>query len=80
MPSELKAAQKVIGAKQVGRALRSGRAQRVYLAENADPRVTEPIEMLCREVGIPVERIPTMAQLGSACGIAVGSAVAAIVE
>ncbi|MBP1757965.1 MAG: Firmicutes ribosomal L7Ae family protein [Firmicutes bacterium] len=80
MLKELKSAQKVIGAKQVGRALRSGQAQRVYLAENADPRVTEPIEMLCSEAGIPVEKIPTMAQLGNACGIAVGSAVAAIVE
>ena len=80
MPNELKTAQKVIGAKQVGRALRNGQAQRVYLAENADPRVTEPIEMLCGEVCVPVERISTMAQLGNLCGIAVGSAVAAIVE
>ena len=80
MLDELKTAPKVIGAKQVGRALRSGQARRVYLADNADPRVTEPIEALCRQIDVPVERVSTMAQLGSACGIAVGSAVAAIVE
>ena len=80
MLDELKTAPKVIGAKQVGRALRSGQARRVYLADNADPRVTEPIEALCRQIDVPVERVSTMAHLGSACGIAVGSAVAAIVE
>jgi large subunit ribosomal protein L7A len=80
MLDELKTAPKVIGAKQVGRALRSGQARRVYLADNADPRVTEPIEALCGQSDIPVERVSTMSQLGSACGIAVGSAVAAIVE
>lgn len=80
MLDELKTAPKVIGAKQVGRALRSGLARRVYLADNADPRVTEPIEVLCGQVNVPVERVSTMSQLGSACGIAVGSAVAAIVE
>ena len=65
MLTDLKTAQKVTGAKQVTRALKNGTARRVFLAQDADPRVTEPVD--------------TMAALGSACGIAVGSAVAAIV-
>ena len=66
--------------KQVTRALKNGTARRVYLAQDADPRVTEPIETLCREQGTETEAVATMTALGSACGIAVGSAVAAIVE
>lgn len=75
-PSENRA----VGAKQVGRALRNGAVLHVFLAEDADPKVTEPIEMLCQKQSVPVEKISCMSELGKACGIAVGCAVAAIVE
>mgnify|MGYP002230183963 CR=1 FL=1 len=66
------------GVKQTRRAIEDGRAARVFLAEDADPRVTGPVEELCREKDIPVERVSQMKELGSACGIAVPSAVAAL--
>jgi len=78
--TDLKTAKKVTGAKQVTRALKSGTARKVYLADNADPRVTEPVADLCQESGIEVVHVPSMTALGAACGIAVGSAVAAIVD
>lgn len=80
MLTDLKTAKKVTGAKQVSRALKNGSARRVFLAEDADPRVTEPVEDLCREQGVETETVPTMTALGTACGIAVRSAVAAIVD
>ena len=80
MLTNLKTAKKVTGAKQVTRALKNGSAQQVFLADNADPRVTEPVADLCQEQGVETVSVPTMAALGAACGIAVGSAVAAIVE
>lgn len=80
MLSELRHRPKVVGVKQTKRALCDGKAVLVYLADNADPRVTGPIEALCGENAIPVERVATMKELGSACGIAVGSAVAAVLE
>ncbi len=80
MLSQLKTANKVTGAKQVTRALKNGTARLVFLAQNADPRVTEPVALLCRERGVETASVPTMAELGTACGIAVGSAVAAVVE
>ncbi|MDO4516585.1 MAG: ribosomal L7Ae/L30e/S12e/Gadd45 family protein [Bacillota bacterium] len=80
MLTDLKTAKKVTGVKQVTRALKNGSARRVFLADNADPRVTEPVEDLCREQGVETVNVPTMAALGAACGIAVGSAVAAVVE
>ena len=40
--SELKAGRKVVGVKQTRRALGDGKAARVFVAEDADPRVVEP--------------------------------------
>ena len=37
----------VVGAKQLRKAVKAGRAKVVFLAENADPAVTEPLEELC---------------------------------
>lgn len=78
MLSELKQGARVAGVKQTRRAIEDGRAARVFLAEDADPRVTGPVEELCAQRDIPVERVPQMRDLGAACGIAVPSAVAAL--
>lgn len=80
MLETLQTAQKAVGVKQVGRALRNGQAKHVYLAEDADPKVTESIVVLCEQLSVPTESVHTMLLLGKACGIAVGSAVAAIVK
>ena len=73
----LKTADKVVGAKQVRRALNDGRVSAVFLAEDADPRVTDAIAALAEEKGVRVERVPAMKELGKACSIAVSAAVAA---
>ncbi|MGM9602956.1 MAG: ribosomal L7Ae/L30e/S12e/Gadd45 family protein [Faecousia sp.] len=70
----------VVGAKQIRKALNAGRAQRVYLACNADPAITEPIENLCREAHVELTWVATMQDLGKACGIEVGAAAAAAVR
>ena len=77
MLTELTNVEKVVGAKQVKRALRDGKARCVYLAQDADPRVTEPIAELCEQRMIPVQQVAKMKDLGSACGIGVGAAVVA---
>ncbi len=69
----------VVGAKQLKKALLSGRASRVILARNADPALTEPIERLSTEKGTPCFWVSAMADLGKACGIDVGAAAAAVV-
>lgn len=65
----------VVGAKQSAKAVRAGRAARVFLARDADPMLLAPVEALCRACGVPTECGETMAQLGVAAGIAVGAAV-----
>ena len=79
MLHELNRADKVVGAKQAKRALNDGRARKVFLAADADPRVTEPLAQLAAEKDVPVEEVSSMKDLGAACGIAVGSAVAVLV-
>ena len=74
----LAAKEKVVGLKQVRRAVASGKVRKVFLACDADPRLTEPMEALCRASGITVVTDYTMAQLGRACGIDVGTAAAAL--
>ena len=61
----LAAKEKVVGLKQVRRAVASGKVRKVYLACDADPRLTEPVEALCQAAGIAVVTDYTMAQLGA---------------
>ena len=70
----------VVGAKQLRKALQSGRARYVFLAENADPAITEPLEEMCGKRNIQIAWVPTMAELGQKCGIEVGAAAAAVID
>ena len=78
MITELASQEKVIGVKQSRKAIRDGRAKRVYVACDADPAITDPVAESCAEAGIPVETEYTMAQLGKACRITVGASVVAV--
>ena len=80
MLQELRNAKRVVGIKQLRKALRDGTALKVFVADNADERLTAPIKELCEETGVPFVSVPTMAELGEACSIDVGAAVAAIIR
>lgn len=77
---ELETEQKVVGVKQLKKALRDGRAKRVFLAKDADPQITESVSQLCSQYGTPCVWVATMASLGDACGIDVGAAAAAVLN
>ena len=70
----------VVGTKQLRKALENGRAKWVWLAENADPAITEPLEALCRNCHVAYTWVPSKQDLGAACGIEVGAAAAAAVD
>lgn len=80
IPENLSEKKLVVGAKQLRKAVKAGRAKVVFLAENADPAVTEPLEELCAANHIQITWIRTMAELGRACGIEVGAAAAAVIN
>lgn len=69
----------VVGAKQLRKAVASGRAGRVYLAKDADPSLTQPLQALCVEHHIQITWVSDRNALGRACGIEVGAAAAAVV-
>ena len=80
MPGSLQRSQKIVGVKQTTKALQNGTARTVYVAQDADGHVIQPIKELCAQNNVPVIEVETMAELGRACSIAVGAAVAAIIE
>ena len=78
MLEKLKTGHKVVGVKQLRKALEEGTVECAFLAQDADPDLTEPLERLCREKGAPCQWIPTMEELGRACAIDVGASAAGL--
>ena len=78
MLSMLSGANKVVGAKQVMRAIEAGGVSRVFIASDADMFVTRPVFDACRAANIEIIEVPSMKALGEACGVQVKAAAAAI--
>ena len=70
----------VVGAKQLQKALRRNAVERVFLAKNADPAITDALAQQCKDASVPLTWVATMRQLGDACGIEVGAAAAAVLK
>ena len=69
----------IVGTKQLRKRLNRGGVLRVYLALDADPAITAPLQALSDQTGAPYTWVRSMAELGHACGIEVGAAAAAVV-
>ncbi len=70
----------VVGVKQSQKAIARNQAKGVLIAQDADEHVTGPVKALCEAKKVPLELVPTMQELGKACGIHVGAAVAAVLK
>jgi large subunit ribosomal protein L7A len=77
---EIKNGSKVIGTKQVKKAIARDSVKKVYVAGDAEPHVIEPIKELCAAHKVEVEIVEKMETLGKACGIEVGSAAVALLN
>lgn len=76
----LKNRARAVGSKQVKKAILDGSASLVYIAEDAENHVVKPLLELCREHSVEYTMVESMETLGKACGIAVGSATAALLK
>ena len=76
MLEQLQSGDRRVGVKQSAKAVKEGRVAVAFVAEDADKSRTEPFVALCKASAVEVVLVPTMAELGKCCGIAVGSAVA----
>lgn len=77
---DVKNSPKVIGTKQVKKAISKGIAKKVFIAEDAEPHIIEPIKELCRQNQVEIQAVKNMETLGNACGIEVGSATVALIN
>ncbi len=71
---------RVAGLKQVLRYARLGALKKVYIARDADEEITEHLRAVCEKHCIPFDMMHTMHQIGSACGLEVGSACAGVLK
>lgn len=71
---------RVVGTKQVLRAIKDGRASRVYLCKDADDFIYRQIEAACEERRVPVTTMDSMEKLGKLCLVGVKTASAALLK
>ena len=77
----LKQAQmRVVGSKQVLKAVNEGRAQRVFLGKDADGFIYHRLNALCEEKRVPVTVVDSMRELGRLCAVDVKAAAAALLK
>lgn len=67
---------KIVGAKQTLKAIKNENAKSVYVAKDAEPRITKSVIDACKEYDVEVIYIDSMQRLGHMCSIDVGAAIA----
>lgn len=80
MPRRLRSTNKLVGAKQTLKALESNDVETIYVAKNANACVIDPVISLSQSKNVPIVYFDTMVELGQACKIDVGAAVASIIK
>lgn len=81
MQEQLKNPQsRVVGTKQVLRAVADHRAAMVYLGKDADSFLYHRIKGACEQNGVSVNTAYTMQEIGTFCALEVASAAAAVLK
>jgi large subunit ribosomal protein L7A len=71
---------RVVGTKQVIRALKANELSKVYAATDADTFIYQQIVRAAEAAGIPCVRVPSMKELGMVCGVQVPAAAAGLLK
>jgi len=74
------ARKRAVGSRQTVKAIERGAATTVFVATDAEEHITRPVVDMCQRRGVEVVYVPSMIELGRACGIQVGAACAAILR
>lgn len=80
MLTKLDTDKKLVGVKQVKRALNGDEVELVYLAKDAEGRIVSSIIEQCKEKNIEIYYVDSMKELGKACKIDVSAATAALLK
>ena len=74
------ASRRVVGTKQLLRALDEGKVAQAFVAGDADLLLTKRVTDRCSKMNIPCEQVESMEKLGRACGIDVKAAAAGLLK
>ena len=73
-------ARRVVGTKQVLRALKAGTLSRAYVATDADTFIFQQVVRAAEAASVPCVRVASMKELGMVCGVEVPAAAAGILR
>ena len=68
----------IVGARQTAKAIKKREVKEIYVATDADQKITDEIIALAEAYDVPYQEVDSMKDLGTACGIEVGTSTAAI--
>ena len=71
---------RIVGTKQLLRALDEGKIARAFVAADADLLLTKRVVDRCFDMDIPCQKVESMEKLGRACGIDVKAAAAGLLK
>ncbi len=80
MLESLKNGKKTIGLRQSQKAVEEGLVNVAFIARDAEEKVIRNIKELCENSSIEIVYVDNMKQLGKACGIEVGAAIACLLK
>lgn len=70
----------IVGAKEVKRGLKSNTVEKVYIAKDADSKVTKDVIFLANESNVGIEYVESKEELGKLFGIEINAATAALLK
>ncbi len=76
----LKGSNKAIGIKQSLKVVEADNAKIVFIARDADEKITGGLKELCMRNSVEIVYADTMKQLGKACGIEVGASAVTLLK
>lgn len=76
----LKTGTKAIGIKQSLKAVEADNVKLVFVARDADEKITCSLQELCAAKTVEIVFVDTMKQLGKACGIEVGASAVCLLK
>lgn len=80
MISESERERLLVGFKQTLRAVNEDKAEKVFLANDCESKISSPIENATSAKGVSLLYVPTMKELGELCGIEVSSSCAVVTK
>ncbi len=76
----IRSSNRTIGVKQTLKAVENDAAKLVFIAKDADEKVTASLKELCISNNVALEYVETMKQLGKAVGIEVGASAVCLLK